>query len=242
MSAGAVVQYSIAVSNTGNVALRSVNINAPTLAALECGFVTVPFVLGVGKNITCRASYRFTYADLQQGGNLFKTIQVTSEGDAAQAVNVTVKAAYGCDTCSACIAQFAVAARNYLALAGSASDIASGMGAFCRSTGRTDSSCDTLQTYINGTGTGMPGLRAGAVCKVLKECILDSSVTSSRPGSCNSPTARSTNLLGQPVYGAVDLCTIQGVETGDQTPGFSRTNGERSEWGVPLHFAIALVM
>lgn len=226
MSAGAVVQYSIDIVNTGNVALRSVNINAPTLAALECGTVSIPFILGVGKRITCKASYRFKHADLQQGSDKVHSLQVTSEGATAQTADVTVKMAYGCDTCSACINQFAGATRKCLVLAGSASDIAKGIGAFCRSTNRTDSSCEALQAYINATAAGRAGLRAGAVCQVLKECILDSNVTSTRPGSCSSPSAQTTNLQGQPVNGSVDLCTVQGVATGDLIPGFTKTMGE----------------
>lgn len=223
------MQYTIGIQNTGNVAAKNVDVNVPTLEALECGTLARPFVLGVGKNATCRASYRVTHIDQQQGGGKVHSIQVTSDGSTVPAISVTVAMAYGCDTCSACIADFAGVMRNYLALAGNATNVAKGMGAFCASTKRSPVTCQELQSYINGSTAGRAGLRAGVICQRLKECVVGNDTSTQLPGNCISPTAQATNLQGQPINGTVDLCTVQGVASGDLLPNFNQAMGEEAE-------------
>jgi hypothetical protein len=118
------------------------------------------------------------------------------------AQRVIVKAAYGCDTCSACITQFADACRQNLPLAGSPADVAKALGDFCMSTGRPESSCTLLRTQIVNSSEGRRGLRAGAVCMLLNECVLGGQANStSRPGSCESPQATASSLTGVRING-----------------------------------------
>lgn len=220
--AGVLVEYTISIQNTGNVALTSIDVSNQTagLSTVQCGANNRFFTLPANQAVTCKAAYRFSHADLQDGGKTH-TFKVSAYDVTVQLRDVTVVAAYGCETCRTCVGQFAGVCRQNLPLAGSAADVARALCDFCLSTGRTQSSCDSLRAYINepvavAATAGWRGLRAGAVCQKLNECALAGSLPN-RNGMCGTP-------------GAADTCTVQGTATGDLIPGSSRTLGEMQLW------------
>jgi hypothetical protein len=175
-------------------------------SGVQCGVLSSPFTLGVGQEVTCRASYRFTHTDLQQR-DMIQSFTVSGPYLDVPAQSLVVKAAYGCDTCSACIAQFADACRQNLPLAGSAAEVVKALGDYCLTTGRPQSSCTALREHITSSSEGWrQGLRAGAVCMQLKECVAGGQANSTtRPGSCENPRAAATSLNGARINGEQGL-------------------------------------
>jgi hypothetical protein len=198
------VTFSIWLRSQSNVALRNVAVTAAPhiTSGVHCGVLTSPFTLGVGQEVTCRASYRFTHTDLQQS-DMIQSFTVSGPYLDLPAQRVVVKAGYGCDTCSACIAQFADACRQNLPLSGSAAEVAKALGDYCLATGRPDSSCSALRGHITSSSERWRrGLRAGAVCMQLKECVVGGQANSTtRPGSCENPRAAATSLSGVRING-----------------------------------------
>lgn len=195
--------FSIQLRSTSNVALQNVAVAAPPhiTSGVQCGALSSPFTLAVGQEVTCRASYRFTHADLQSS-DMVQSFAVSGPYLDLPAQRVVVKAAYGCDTCSACIAQFADACRQNLPLAGSPADVAKALGDFCVSTGRLETSCTALRAKISNSADGRLGLRAGAVCMQLAECAPGGTANSTtRPGSCDKPQAAANSLSGVRING-----------------------------------------
>jgi hypothetical protein len=207
-AAGSLVTFAIQLRSQSNVALRNVAVTAPPhiTSGVQCGALTSPFTLAVGQEVTCRASYRFTHTDLQQS-DMIQSFTVSGPHLDIPAQRVVVKAAYGCDTCSACISQFADACRQNLPLSGSAAEVAKALGDFCLTTGRPDSSCTALRELITSSNEGWRrGLRAAAVCMQLKECVAGGqSNSTTRHGSCENPRAAATSLSGARINGERDV-------------------------------------
>jgi hypothetical protein len=224
-----VVDYTVVLSNPGNVALRSVRLSATGLTNLACGALQQPLTLAVGQSLTCRGGSRFTFEDMLTSSRTI-TMAVTADGlEPIKLKPVTVQVVYACDTCRTCIDSFASVIPSYQALAGSAKDLAAALQVYCISTGRTKTSCDNLQGAVAASPGGVLGLRAAAVCRQLQECRLlpeDDAVAEIRPGSCKSLAINSTTLEGAPLTNAVpDLCTLQGAAGGDLPPGFTTSQG-----------------
>src|SRR5690349_20300294 len=86
---GDVINYTITVTNTGNVTLTNVAVTDALAVGLDCdpgtaGAQTTGFTIGVGEHITCTASHTVTQADLDAGSYLNTACADDGEGKAAQ--------------------------------------------------------------------------------------------------------------------------------------------------------------
>jgi hypothetical protein len=98
-AAGSLVTFSIQLRSQSNVALKNVAVTPPPYitSGVQCGVLTSPFTLGVGQEVTCKASYRFTHADLRSS-DMVQSFTVSGPYLDLPAQRIVVKAAYGCDT------------------------------------------------------------------------------------------------------------------------------------------------
>ena len=99
-AAGDVINYTVVLTNTGNVTLTGVSVTDPLLSDLDCDgtagapFVTTGFTVNVNSALTCTGSYAATQNDLDTNGGGDGDVDNTVTGDTnetpAQSASATV--------------------------------------------------------------------------------------------------------------------------------------------------------
>lgn len=94
-NAGDVINYTITVQNTGNVALTGVSVSDPLLSNLDCDgtagapFVTTGLTITIGNSLTCNGSYTLTQNDLDTNGGGDGDIDNTATADSNETSPIT---------------------------------------------------------------------------------------------------------------------------------------------------------
>jgi hypothetical protein len=78
-----------------------------------------------------------------------------------------------------------------------------------------DLACSLVRTAVSGSQGGISGKRAGLICSLMTEC--DATVL----------TGNSCSLNVSNTVGSLDMCTVQGINSGNLVAGISQSTGKR---------------